>query len=80
MLLAAAVFLYLGARESIAALPGAAQRARACAAAAVRVHEIAATEPEIRDCGHPATVGPGLTLAADRVTFGYDTEDPPVLR
>jgi ATP-binding cassette, subfamily C, bacterial CydC len=80
LLLAAAVFLCLGARETIAPLPRAAQRARACAQAARRLLDITARAPEIADPDRPALLSGHGRLAAEAMTLAYGPRETPVLR
>ena len=71
VLLAAAVFLFFGAREGIAPLPRAAQRARVCATAADRLQQICAREAPVRDPLAPRSPRGGGSLEACAVTARY---------
>jgi len=80
--LAALVFLVMGAFEGVAPLPAAAQRLRACAQAAMRLQELEATEPVVRDPVAPLAATPELLdgpLVLEGVSFGYDTAGPVLL-
>jgi thiol reductant ABC exporter CydC subunit len=79
LFVAAAVFLFLGAREAIAPLGLAAQRTRACAVSAARLEEICDQEPEVADPADPVALPAGGALAVRGVTLAYGPDDPAVL-
>ncbi len=81
VLLAAIVFLVLGAFEGITPLPAAAKSLRGCAESARRLQERADSRPAVLDPEHPRALprdGAGA-LALERVRFRYATTgaDPP---
>ncbi len=73
VLLAALVFLVLGAFEGITPLPAAARSLRGCAESARRLEELAAVPPSVSDPAQPRTLGPGRpeSLALESVRFRY---------
>jgi thiol reductant ABC exporter CydC subunit len=75
VLLAATAFLFLGASESVAALPTAARRARPCAAAASRLQEICRQQPAVRDPAVPLHASGAGVLALRGVTMGYGSDE-----
>jgi thiol reductant ABC exporter CydC subunit len=79
LLIAAAVFLFLGAREATAPLPVAAQRTRSCLTSAARLAEISEQTPAVTDPQWPV-VPPGRgSLEVSGVRVVYDGETAPVL-
>jgi len=78
VLLAALVFLVLGAFEGVAPLPAAARRLRACAEAARRLEELSSLEPAVSDPARPrpAPAGSDVALSIDRVRFRYEDDEP----
>ena len=79
VLLAAIAFLFLGAGEALAPLPGAARRLRACATAASRLEEICATRPVLVDPPVPERPSGVGGLAAEDVTCRYAADESAVL-
>ncbi len=81
-LLAAIVFLVLGAFEGITPLPAAAKSLRGCAESARRLQELAGVRPAVCDPPEPLALddahaaGP---LVLENVHFRYSEEDQPVL-
>jgi ABC-type transport system involved in cytochrome bd biosynthesis fused ATPase/permease subunit len=82
VLLAALVFLVLGAFEGITPLPAAARRLRACAEAARRLDDLRATAPPVTDPlrARPLPGDPSAQLALRRVDFRYGDDEPWLLR
>ena len=78
VLLAAVVFLVLGAFEGITPLPAAARSLRACAQSAFRLEQLGDLPPDVSDPAHPrpAPVDPAAALELHEVTFGYSSGDP----
>jgi thiol reductant ABC exporter CydC subunit len=73
VLLAAVVFLVLGAFEGIAPLPAAAKSLRGCAQSAGRLDELASARPGVLETEHPRALNlqdPG-PLALEDVSFRY---------
>lgn len=81
VLLAAIVFLVLGAFEGIAPLPAAARTLRGCAEAAGRLDELRNLNPAVRDPERPVPV-PDLDapLRLRDVAFRYSTDDEWLLK
>ncbi|MGA2014164.1 MAG: thiol reductant ABC exporter subunit CydC [Solirubrobacteraceae bacterium] len=79
LFVAAAVFLFLGAREATAPLPVAAQRTRACATSAARLEEICAQQPLVTDPVAPASLPAGGPLVVADATVSYGPREAPVL-
>lgn len=69
----------LGARESIAPLPGAAQRARACATAAARLEQICAPPPPVNDPAIPSPLPGHGSLGVEHAILSYESGGPRVL-
>lgn len=80
VLLAAVVFLYLGAREAIAPLGRAAQRARGCAASAARLEEVCARPAPVTDPVAPRSLPKVGALVAEGISARYGRDEPPVLQ
>jgi thiol reductant ABC exporter CydC subunit len=80
VLLAALVFLLLGAYESVLPLGTAARRLRACATAAGRLTELTHRVPAVLDPPRPRAPGGGGELRMDGVHFRYEDGQPWVLR
>ncbi len=79
VLLAALALLFLGACDAVAPLPAAARRLRACQSAAVRLQEIAETEPRIVDPARPVALTGDGALALEHVQLRYGADEPTVL-
>ncbi|MHB1835461.1 MAG: thiol reductant ABC exporter subunit CydC [Solirubrobacteraceae bacterium] len=79
VLLAAVVFLFLGAGEALLPLPTAARRLRACTAAAARLEEVCSTRPAITDPATPAALSGGGALALEDVSLRYEATAATVL-
>ncbi len=79
LLVAAAVFLFLGAREATAPLPLAAQRTRACATSAERLDEICGQAPLVCDPAEPVRLPGSGPLTVEGVTLRYGPAEPAVL-
>jgi thiol reductant ABC exporter CydC subunit len=79
LMLAAAVFLFLGAGESIAPLPRAASRALACATSARRLEEICTETVPVSDASAPVALPGRGSLAVEGVGLRYGPSEPPVL-
>jgi thiol reductant ABC exporter CydC subunit len=79
VLLAALVFLMLGAYESILPLSGAARHLRRCAAAATRLHELTALRAAVEDPPHARAPSAGGALAIEDLSFGYEAGEPLLL-
>lgn len=79
VLLAALAFLFLGAGEALAPLPGAARRLRACATAASRLEEVCATRPAVLDPPAPERLPGAGCLALEDVTTRYGADESAVL-
>lgn len=74
VLLAALAFLFLGAGEAIAPLPGAARRLRACLTAAGELEAVTGRVATIADPAHTMPLPPRGPLQMRDVTFGYAGE------
>jgi thiol reductant ABC exporter CydC subunit len=72
VLLAALAFLFLGAGEAIAPLPGAARRLRACLTAAQDLEAVTGRVAAIADPAHTTPLPPRGPLQMRDVTFAYD--------
>ncbi|MGA2925986.1 MAG: thiol reductant ABC exporter subunit CydC, partial [Solirubrobacteraceae bacterium] len=79
VLLAAVVFLFLGAGEAVMPLPAAARRLRACNAAATRLQEICEQAPAIVDPPAPKPLTGTGALALDGVVMRYGAGEQVVL-
>jgi ATP-binding cassette subfamily C protein CydC len=79
LLVAAAVFLFLGAREATAPLPVAAQRLRSCATSADRLAEISDRAPAVTDPQWPVAPSGLGSLEVCGVRLLYDGESAAVL-
>ena len=81
VLLAAVVFLALGAFEGVAPLPAAARTLRGCAQSALRLEQLRELEPPVRDPADPRPVpdDPPTALTLDRVSFRYGQDGGPWL-
>jgi ATP-binding cassette, subfamily C, bacterial CydC len=79
VLVAAVAFLFLGAREAVMPLPAAARRLQTCAAAASRLEDICAREPNIVDPARPQHPSGNGALAVQEVTLAYEPESGAVL-
>jgi thiol reductant ABC exporter CydC subunit len=79
VMVAAAVFLVLGARESIAPLSRAAQRARACSTAAGRLHDITEQAAPVRDLAVPHVLPADGPLCVEHAVMRYAPDEPAVL-
>ncbi len=79
LLLAAAVFLYLGARESVAPVARAMQRARATATTAGRIDELLSGAAPVWDPPQPLALTGGGPLVAEEVTLRYGPAESAVL-
>jgi thiol reductant ABC exporter CydC subunit len=71
VLLAAVVFVLLGAYENMLPLPLGARRLRSCATAARRLREICAERPAVREPERPLPVAGGGELRLQGVSFRY---------
>jgi ATP-binding cassette subfamily C protein CydC len=80
VLLAALVFLLLGAYESILPLSGAARTLRACATAATRLNELTRRAPAVEDPIAPRRLSGSGELRVEGVGFRYGPDQPWVLR
>jgi len=80
VLLAALVFLMLAAYDSILPLSTAARSLRVCATAAGRLQEIALEPPAVTDPPAPRALTGGGELCAEHLSFGYEPDQPPVVR
>jgi thiol reductant ABC exporter CydC subunit len=80
ILLAALVFLLLGAYDSVLPLGTAARRLRACATAAGRLAELTQRPPAVRDPARPRVLTGDGDLRLEGVDFRYETGQPWVLR
>jgi thiol reductant ABC exporter CydC subunit len=82
VLLAALVFLVLGAYEGINPLPAAARRLRACAEAAGRLEALGRLIPAVQDPvrPRPASGDPDAVLAVEHVSFHHRGETTSPLR
>jgi ATP-binding cassette subfamily C protein CydC len=76
VLLAALVFLLLGAYESVLPLGTAARRLRACATAAGRLTELTRRAPAVLDPAHPRPLHGGGELRLEGVGFRYGEDQP----
>jgi ATP-binding cassette subfamily C protein CydC len=79
VLLAALVFLALGAYDSILPLSAAARSLRVCATAAGRLQEIALQPPAVSDPISPRRLTGAGELRAEHLSFRYAAEEPWVL-
>ncbi|HTU98260.1 MAG TPA: thiol reductant ABC exporter subunit CydC [Solirubrobacteraceae bacterium] len=79
VLLAAAVFMFVGARESIAPLGRAVQRARACSASARRLQAVCHQPAPVADPATPRPLPSRGALAATGVSMRYGPTHAPVL-
>jgi len=79
VLLAALVFLLLGAYDSILPLSGAARSLRVCATAAGRLHEIESRPAPLADRMVPRQLTGTGELRAERISFRYQTGQPLIL-
>jgi thiol reductant ABC exporter CydC subunit len=79
VLLAALAFLFLAASESLAPLPAAARRLRACAVAHRRVAEVCEGDVAVYDPAEPLERPAGGALLLDDVRLAYDDPSRPVL-
>jgi thiol reductant ABC exporter CydC subunit len=81
VLLAALVFLVLGAYEGIAPLPAAARTLRGCAEAALRLEQLSDLEPAVRDPERPDPMPAesDVELALEDVGFSYGPHEAPLL-
>lgn len=79
VLLAALALLFLGAGEALEPLPAAARRARVCATAAARLHELADRRPTITDPDRPDRPAGTGELALEHVQLRYSPAEEPVL-
>jgi thiol reductant ABC exporter CydC subunit len=80
VLLAALVFLLLGAYESVLPLGTAARRLRACATAAGRLTELTRQAPAVLDPPEPRALTGAGELRMEGVDFRYEAGQPWVLR
>ena len=80
VLLAALVFLMLAAYDSIMPLSTAARSLRVCATAAGRLQEIALQPAAVTDPPAPRALTGGGELCAKHLSFGYEPDQPPVVR
>jgi thiol reductant ABC exporter CydC subunit len=80
VLLAALVFLLLGAYDSVLPLGTAARRLRACATAAGRLAELTQLAPAVLDPARPRALTGEGELRLESVDFRYETSQPWVLR
>jgi thiol reductant ABC exporter CydC subunit len=79
VLLAALVFLVLGAFEGLAPLPAAARTLRGCAESARRLEELDGARPAVVDPPRPRALGrdrDAVTLAAEGLRFRYAPGEP----
>lgn len=76
VMLAAVVFLFLGAGEALLPLPAAARRLKACAAAAQRLQDVCSTPATIVDPTAPEQLPVAGPLALQGVTFAYEPSRP----
>lgn len=79
LLVAAAVLLFLGARESIAPLPAVVHRGRAVATSAARLQEVCAAPAPVADPAAPVPAPDTGPLAAHGVRLAYGAGETPVL-
>ncbi len=80
ILLAAAVFLTMGAFEAVGGLPDAAQKIAACATAASRLEEVTDEPAPVTGPTDPRSLAGGGPLVADGVGFRYPGSDEVALR
>jgi thiol reductant ABC exporter CydC subunit len=80
ILLAAAVFLTMGAFEAVNGLPDAAQKIAACATAASRLEEVTDEPAPVTGPTDPRSLAGGGPLVADGVGFRYPGSDEVALR
>ncbi len=76
VLLAAIVFLVMGAFEGLQPLPAAARTLRGCAQAAERLEELGSLQPAIVDPPAPVPLPATGSLALHAVAFSYDRAAP----
>ena len=80
LLLAAVVFLFLGAGEALAPVPVAVRRLRGARAAAARLGDICEQQPAVADPESPKTAPRSGALALEGVSFSYQSDGETVLR
>lgn len=80
ILLAAAVFVAIGAFEAVQPLPDAAQRLGSCATSAARLEQVTNAPPPVRDPAGPRPLPAGGDLAAEGVTVAFADRQAPALR